>query len=295
MRRRIGCACVAAILAAVLVTAGLFGLHKVRRPHPSFVASAQQPRDPGEVASRLRAAVARDPRLSLSNLGDIQYGEFTAPIWRVSFAPPDAQRRILLTAGVHGNEPAGTESLIRFVENFAAEAEKYPGTAFEIIPLVNPWGWTNKRRLTQQGYDINRDFASFSSPEARLLRDFLDANEFDAAIEHHEDSSAPGFYLYQIANKRTDLCRGVVDALRATGFPIEQDTTMVIFKTRDGVLYTPLWALHLARLGKALSLGNYIRLTECEAVFLFESPSSRPLEERLSMLDAAREVILRGL
>lgn len=111
-------------------------------------------------------------------------------------------------------------------------------------------------------------------------------------VEHHEDSSAEGFYLYQIANPYTTACRAVIEDLRNGGYPIEQNTWMVCFRTRDGVLYTPLWALRLARLGQGLSLGNYYRLTQTDRAFLFETPMRLPFEKRLEMQKKARSILL---
>ncbi|HNT88516.1 MAG TPA: DUF2817 domain-containing protein, partial [Candidatus Hydrogenedentes bacterium] len=246
---------------------------------------------------RLQQAVAAGPRLALDTLGHVRYDAFEAPLWRVRRVPEGESRaHVLLTGGVHGSEPAGVESLVRFIEELAQDPDAWPGIAFDIVPLANPWGWVHNKRCNQQGYDLNRDFASFNTQEGRILRDLIAANRYDLLIEHHEDSSADGFYLYQIANGYTALCRDVIDDLRERGHPIEQNTWMVCFRTRDGVLYTPLWALRLARAGRGLSLGNYFRLTQSDRAFLFESPSRRPFEDRVAMQGAARRglLFLRG-
>ena len=65
------------------------------------------------------------------------------------------QIKVLISAGIHGNEPAGAECALRFVEAIARTPEKYKDVAFDIIPLVNPWGWTYDIRFNRAGIDIN--------------------------------------------------------------------------------------------------------------------------------------------
>lgn len=284
------------LLTALLCAGGVYGLHRVRQPHAPYAARLEAERNLGDIQRRLEDATVNETHLALDTLGQVKYGDFEAPIWRVRRSAGNTPEfRVLLTGGVHGSEPAGVESLVRFVEELAQEPELWPGIAFDIVPLVNPWGWAHDKRCNQQGYDINRDFATFDTQEGLILRDLLDANRYDMLIEHHEDSSAEGFYLYQIANPYTAQCRVLIDRLRSSSFPIEQNTWMVCFRTRDGVLYTPLWALRLARLGQGLSLGNYYRLTQTDRAFLFETPMRLPLEKRLKMQAQAQDVLLMGL
>ncbi|MBP8131308.1 MAG: DUF2817 domain-containing protein [Candidatus Hydrogenedentes bacterium] len=281
------------LLLTALCAGGAYGLHRVRRPHPPYPARLKTERGLEDIGPRLETAAAKAPHLMLDTLGQVRYGDFEAPIWRVRRPAGNAPEfRVLLAGGVHGSEPAGVESLVRFVEELAREPELWPGMAFDIVPLANPWGWTRDRRCNQRGYDLNRDFATFNTQEGRILRDLLAAERYDMLIEHHEDSSAEGFYLYQIANPYTTACRAVIEDLRNGGYPIEQNTWMVCFRTRDGVLYTPLWALRLARLGQGLSLGNYYRLTQTDRAFLFETPMRLPFEKRLEMQEKARSILL---
>ena len=293
MRKRIVILCILLVVVAALAGGGTYGLHKVRQPHGPYPAATKVIRDLARLETRLKTADALAADISVQILGEVRYGDFTSPVWLVSRTPGVAiTQRVLLTGGVHGSEPAGTEGLLRFIEKLAASPDLYPGVAFDIIPLANPWGWVHNKRLNHQGYDLNRDFASFNTQEGRILRDFLARNHYDLIIEHHEDSSAKGFYLYQIANGHDALCRKAIDAVRALSYEGENDTWMVIFRTREGILYTPLWALRLAWLGGGLSLGNYCRLTQGENVFLLETPSRLDMEARLAMQDKVREVLL---
>jgi len=94
---------------------------------------------------------------------------------------------VQISGVIHGNEYLGIED--RLPEHFLDNTTRMPGlTAFlekggiiYVIPVINPDGFTRKRRLNQNGADLNRDFdllprndARFTQPETRALADFLE-------------------------------------------------------------------------------------------------------------------------
>jgi len=252
-------------------------------------------RDLATIQGRLKTAAARSDRMALGTLGSVHYGIFKAPLWRVAVSPKGpAEKRLLLTGGVHGNEPAGAEAMLRFIERLADSPDRYPNFAFDIIPLVNPWGWAHDRRRNQQGRDINRDFASFDAPEARLIRDFVRDKRYDLVVDHHEHPGASGFYLYQIDCDDNALSRRVIAQQRERGYPIEQDVRMVVFKTRDGLMRIPGWALPLAKLARMLSMTNYLRMQGHSRVFLIETSTTQAWDDRLEMHQGALDVLLHA-
>jgi hypothetical protein len=271
------------VLAALLI-AGCSG-HSIDAARPV--------RDLHPVEARLKDAVAACDRLSLRTVGEVRYGDFTAPIWCVSYAPNlPVKRRVLLTGSIHGNEPAGCERLLRFVEDLSTHADRFPGIAFDIIPLVNPWGWVHNRRHNQADLDLNRDFASFRGAESKIIRDFIKEQRYDLIVDHHEDGSATGFYIFELDNKGTPFSKRIIDEERKAGNPIEQNVWMVFLKTQDGIIHAPRWALKLARLIHQLSMTNYFRLTACDQVFLFETPARLPMDQRVAMDEKALRVLL---
>jgi len=278
-------ACVSGLTASLLLT---------KKPGP--YTGVEPRRDLARLEKRLREAVDQSPDLTLHVLGQVNYGGFSAPLWAVSYTPPaEVRGRVFLAGGVHGNEPAGTESVLRFVEKLAGDPTDFKGIAFDMVPLVNPWGWVHKYRRNQQALDINRDFNSFQSQEAKLLRTFLEGKKYDLAIDEHEDSDAAGFYLYELATGRSKLCRNIIERQRAKGYPIEQDEWMVIFKTRDGLISAPLWSLYAALPVQMTSLSIYCRLNNSSQVYLIETPGRLPMEDRLDMHQSAREMIITGI
>ena len=237
---------------------------------------------------RLQTAVASSRHLSLAEIGRVSYPGFAAPLWRVLFQPDGTVKyKVLFSAGIHGNEPAGAECALRFVEALARKPERYEGIAFDIIPLVNPWGWTHDIRFNQAGIDINRDFATFDSQEANIIRDILEKDQYTIMFDLHEDPAAKGFYIYQYGLGDRHLTRQIVAAIEDLGYPVEQDVKMVILKTENGIIDAPMWGLKYMRLIGQLSITNYYRLYNSRYVFTVETPTSLPFEDRLIIQQTA--------
>jgi hypothetical protein len=231
---------------------------------------------------RLQTAVASSRHLSLDEIGHISYPGFQAPLWRIWFRPDGTVKyKVLFSAGIHGNEPAGAECALRFVEALARKPEKYKDIAFDIIPLVNPWGWAHDIRFNQAGIDINRDFATFDSQEAKIIRNILEKDQYTMMFDLHEDPDANGFYIYQYGLGDRHLTRQIVAAIKDLGYPVEQDVKMVILKTENGIIDAPMWGLKYMRLIGHLSITNFYRLYHSPYVFTVETPTSLPFEDQL--------------
>ena len=283
-----------AITVILLILAGVL-LSCASGDHEPFAEDTPVVRDLNALAAKLQAVCDESSLLSLEQAGQVAYGGFSAPIWVVRYRPPGAERRVLVTGGVHGNEPAGCAWVTQLVSLLADGQQLYGKASFDLVPLVNPWGWSRDIRYNREGRDINRDFASFETQEARILERMFDSRGYDLAIDHHEDPDAGGFYLYQYARRNTTLCRTVIDEIRKLGYPIEQDVHMVILRTRDGLIDAPGWGLRYMRLTGQLSITNFLRLEHSQEVYTIETPIHLPMEDRLLMHRRAFESIFAGV
>lgn len=83
---------------------------------------------------------------------------------------------ILIMAGIHGNEKAGTLSVYKFFKDLC-EKKNIPayipeGTIFKVVPVVNPNGYDAKKRDNRNlneanvGVDLNRNFSYNWAPAA---------------------------------------------------------------------------------------------------------------------------------
>jgi hypothetical protein len=84
--------------------------------------------------------------------------------------------KILLTAGVHGDEPAGVEAVLHLLENERSELlEQF---SFAIVPCINPSGYVHNTRENGQGADINRSFEEDHVNEVHLIKDLLQGQQW---------------------------------------------------------------------------------------------------------------------
>ena len=125
-----------------------------------FTRAAPAVRDLAAFETDLRAAAAGGAGVSLAEAGRVCEEGFDSPIWVVRVDRPDATKRALVVAGIHGNEPAGAAWAVELVRLLANDPSAFPEVSFDIVPLLNPWGWSRDVRYDLDGRDINRDFAT---------------------------------------------------------------------------------------------------------------------------------------
>jgi len=203
-----------------------------------------------------------------------------------------AKSKVLFSAGIHGNEPAGSECTLRFVEAIARKPENYKDIALDIIPLINPWGWIHDIRFNPAGIDINRDFATLNSQEAKIIRQALGADQYNMMFDLHEDPGTKGFYIYQYGLEDRQVGEQIVAAIQDMRYPVEQDVKMVFLKTQNGIIDAPMWGLKYMQLTGQLSIANYNRLYHSSHVFTVDTPTSLPFEDRLIMQRTAVDMLV---
>ena len=117
--------------------------------------------------------------------------------------------RVFLSGGTHGDEPAGVEALLQFLEQRRYEA--WPEIAFTLIPCLNPWGYVRDTREGPAGHDLNRAFrrASSATPEVSAIKRVLSRRQLTCSMDCHEDCDAEGFYAYELPEV-SSLGRAVV-------------------------------------------------------------------------------------
>ena len=118
------------------------------------------------------------------------------PIFRVGLGNNQhAQKQVLICAGVHGDEPAGPEAALQFLERDNTGLLRH--FTFTVFPCINPHGYAHNSRENREGLDVNRSFGEVGIAEVDLVKQSLKELRFDFAIDFHEDWEAKGFYLYE--------------------------------------------------------------------------------------------------
>jgi hypothetical protein len=80
--------------------------------------------------------------------------------------PPDAERLLVVSSGVHGVEGfcgSGIQ-VLTLKDRELTERARERGVALLYIHAVNPYGFSHVRRVTHENVDLNRNFHDFSEP-----------------------------------------------------------------------------------------------------------------------------------
>lgn len=171
--------------------------------------------------ARLRSAVARWPSLRLETLGLVGPANDPLPLFRVIDTRERAGRRsVVLTGGMHGDEPAGVEALTRLLEHPDRWSDELAAFHVMIFPCANPTGFERGTRENFLGIDLNRAFDGPAPPtEVSLMRPHLDARHghrpFDLSVDLHEDVDNDGFYLYELRRDAAPIGVTIVEAVQS--------------------------------------------------------------------------------
>jgi hypothetical protein len=187
---------------------------------------------------------------------------------------PVPKKRIVITTGVHGNEPSGY-----LVQDQLAEL------GFTVFGPCNPWGIKNNKRGLEDGRDLNRLFAE-------AVKEFLAANPPDFLLDLHEDPDGKGAYLIQ-HGPDDNIGRKIVDALKDQ-FEFDPEPKFMIITGEDGLLKPNMQVLRFMAIGKIYSLGYYAWATYGCTTIVVECPGTWPEEKRksyqLAVCKKAREL-----
>jgi predicted deacylase len=159
--------------------------------------------------------------------------------------------RILLTAGIHGEEPAGVYALLEFMDRGIVPYLKH--FSFLILPCLNPFGFVRGVRFGTGAGDLNRAFDNGSGhPEVaavkELLRRFpgpyrlaIDCHETNIYMPKSDDRSVEnhpaGFYLYETPRSgQPALGPEILREIRKSGHPVSRRNSIYGAKCRNGLI-----------------------------------------------------------
>jgi protein MpaA len=242
--------------------------------HPVKSSSAL---DPLAVAAQFDAA-ARPAGFRIEKFGETPSG----PLLALTKRTVGPQPRIYLSSGIHGDEPAPPLALLRLLERGFFDER----AIWFICPLLNPVGLVRGTRENADGLDLNRDYRDPASAEIRAHVAWLQRQpRFDLALIVHEDWEARGFYLYELnRTQQPSLAEPMLTAVRAL-CPIELAEQIDGFPASGGVIRPEgdptkreVWPESI-----------YLHAHHTRLSYGFETPSTLPLEQRITTLCAAIE------
>ncbi len=216
-------------------------------------------------------AVARKARLTLRKLAkddgyDLYYLETPALA---------GNEGLYLSAGIHGDEPAAPEALLRWAEKNAARLASIPALIF---PCLNPWGLRNNVRTDSQGRDLNRMFHLDTDTVVAAVRKITRPHRFYVALAMHEDYDAQGIYLYEVAHGRSGSGEALLQCAEKI-LPRDTRRTIDISIAKNGLIRKRVSTAKFADMGYPEAI--WLHLFHSENTFTFETPSEAALELRV--------------
>jgi predicted deacylase len=195
-------------------------------------------------------------------------------------------RRVYISAGIHGDEPAGPLASLRLFR----EHQWPEHTDVVFCPCLNPVGFTANTRENGKGIDLNRDYLHFQSPEIRAHTAWLQKQpDFDFALCLHEDWESHGFYVYELnPDAKPSFAEAIVAGV-AKVCPIDQSEIIEDRPAKGGIIRPSVDPRSRPQWPEAFWLiSNKTRLS-----YTLEAPSDFPLATRIDALVEGVNAILK--
>ena len=196
--------------------------------------------------------------------------------------------RIYLSAGIHGDEPAGPLAALRLIQE-----NRWPDNPeIFLLPCLNPAGFTLNRRENAEGIDLNRDYRNPKSAEARAHLAWLERQaKFDLTLCLHEDWESHGFYVYELnPDGHAPLAEKMVEAV-ARVCPIDLSPMIEGREAKGGIIRPSLDPATRPQWPEAFWLLQNKTRRSCT----LEAPSDFPLATRVNALVAGVNAALAEL
>jgi len=197
----------------------------------------------------------------------------------LSIRNPQSAIRIYISAGIHGDEPAGPLAVLRLLQK-----NRWPENAeIFLLPCLNPAGFTLNRRENAGGIDLNRDYRNPQSDEVRAHIAWLERQpRFDLYLCLHEDWESRGFYLYeQNPDNRPSLAEKINAAVREI-CPIDESESIEGRAAHRGIIRPGIKPHERPDWPEAF----YLIANKSRQGYTLEAPSDFPLATRVNALVA---------
>lgn len=180
-------------------------------------------------------ALAQRSNVTLEVIEVVRRSGYALPFLQLRVGAQRPQQ-MLLSAGFHGDEPAGICAAFECAERLAAL--DCPLGAL-VLPCTNPTGFSAGRRCNDIGYDLNRTFGQQPAPrETEIVREAIAGRSFACTLDLHEDDDADGFYIYEhVRAPELTLGPAMVARVRAAGFPIHSGNEVEGYSMHAGCVF----------------------------------------------------------
>jgi hypothetical protein len=196
--------------------------------------------------------------------------------------------RVYLSAGIHGDEPAGPLAVRELFERGL-----WPkGIDLWLCPCLNPTGFRLNRRENAEGLDLNRQYLHLRAAETRSHIAWLEKQpRFDLAICLHEDWESHGFYLYELNPDGLEShAQSMIDAVSRV-CPIDPSPEIEGRPAMGGIIQPSADPRSRPEWPEAF----YLFTHKTRLSYTLEAPSDFPIKTRVAALAAAVRATLESL
>lgn len=204
---------------------------------------------------------------------------------------PQPKPRVYLSAGIHGDEPAGPLAVRHLLQE-----NRWPaGFGLWLCPCLNPTGFISNRRENAQGLDLNRQYHGAQAPETAAHILWLEQQPaFDLCLCLHEDWEAHGFYVYELnPDPRPSLAQAIIDRV-APVCPVDQSELIEGRSAKGGIIRPTVDPRDRPQWPESFYLLTY----KTRLSYTLEAPSDFALANRVAALvvgvNAALETLAPG-
>jgi hypothetical protein len=126
--------------------------------------------------------------LSIQYAGESRSGK-KIPVVFLENKSKNSKVKIWMQGGLHGNEPAGTESLLMFIDHLVNSINIdsiLENVSFAFIPMANIDGYEKQVRDNENQADLNRDQVMLKEQESICLKQAFTSFSPSVAVDFHE-------------------------------------------------------------------------------------------------------------
>lgn len=205
--------------------------------------------------------------------------------WKVA---ENARKRLYISTGMHGDEPAGPLALLRLFE----ENDWPRDVSLYVIPCFNPGGFIKNTRENEDGIDLNRDYREMTTALVRAHARWLEATPwFDVSACLHEDWEAHGFYLYELnPSLRGSLSERIIERVKEV-CPIDPSLEIEGREAKGGIICANRYLVERPDWPEAFYLIHH----KSPISYTLEAPSDFPLLTRVNALAAGTRAVLEAV
>jgi protein MpaA len=196
---------------------------------------------------------------------------------RARTAASQRARRVYMSAGIHGDEPAGPLALRNLLQE-----NRWPADMdLWLCPCLNPTGFALNRRENDEGTDLNRQYLLPKAEETVAHIEWLKRQpDFDLCISLHEDWEAHGFYVYELnPTNRPSLAKHIINAV-AKCCPIDPSEIIETRPAQGGIIRPSVDPRSRQDWPESFYLLNH----KTTLAYTLEAPSDFPLQTRVAAL-----------